>query len=185
MELSTLITIFHLLGIAIGMGGAFASDLIFLTSIRDKKITSTEFRFITLGGRMVWTGLLILFISGSILFSFDPDRFIHSPKFQTKITILSIIVLNGLVFHSVHIPRIKRHREEHLPSSDEFMRNRTLLTASGALSITSWISVLVLGAWRGFPFSYIQGVLGYVALAICAVTISYITKHLVLPHHKK
>lgn len=185
MELQNLIIILHIFGIAIGMGGAFASDIIFLSSVRDKKINLTEFRFIKIGGNMVWTGILILLISGVILFSFDPIRLINSPKFQAKITVITIIIVNGIIFHSVHIPRIKRHRGEHLPSSDEFMRNRSILTASGALSMTSWITVLILGAWKEFPFGFFQTITLYLTITLCAVSISFLTKHLIIPDHKK
>lgn len=184
MDLKTLFTIIHLLGIAIGVGGAFASDLIFLTSIRDKKITFTEFRFISVGSKMVWTGLAILVLSGIGLFALDPSRLLISPKFQAKITIISLIVVNGIIFHVLHIPKIKRHRNEHLPSSDEFVRNRALISAGGAISMVSWLSALILGGWRNFPFSYSQTMLFYTAVVVIAILISYFVRHHILPHHK-
>lgn len=184
LDLKTIFTIFHLLGIAIGVGGAFASDLIFLTSIKDKKITFTEFRFISIGGKMVWTGVFILIISGTLLFILDPVRLLVSSKFQAKMTIIAVIILNGIIFHVLHIPKIKRHRNEHLPSSDEFIRNRALIGAGGAISMVSWLSALVLGGWRGFPFSYTQTITVYIAMIIFAIIISYLVRHHILPHHK-
>ncbi len=185
MELYNLLIIIHLFGIALGAGGAFASDMIFLTSVKDKSISSTEFTFIKLASRIVWSGLAILVLSGIMLFSLDPSRLGSSSKFQAKMTIVSVIIINGIIFHAFHIPRIKRHQNEHFPSSDEFVRHRTLLTASGALSVTSWFSALLLGGWRSFPFSYTETIVVYGAVALSAMGIAFLIRHKVVPHHKE
>ena len=49
IEIKTVYTILHLFGIAIGAGGAFASDLIFFKSIKDGKLSNTEFGFMEMG----------------------------------------------------------------------------------------------------------------------------------------
>src|SRR3989344_4267080 len=121
IEAKTIYVILHLLGAVIGMGGAFASDAIFFSSVRDGKISDTEMRFIRLGGRMVWVGLAIIIVSGFLLFSLNTERFLNSSKFMAKMTIVAIIVINGAIFHLVHIPRLHKHAGQHLPSSDEFM----------------------------------------------------------------
>ncbi|MDP2650898.1 MAG: hypothetical protein Q8P04_02280 [bacterium] len=156
MELSNLYTIFHLLGVAFGVGGALASDSMFLKSLKDLKISKTEMGFLQIGSAMVWIGLIILIISGYLLFSLDPDRYLNSAKFLAKMTIVAIILLNGLFLHINLIPRLRRHIEGHLPSSDEFMRKRPLLFTSGAISLVSWLSALTLGALHKVPWSYVE-----------------------------
>jgi len=52
----------HIFGSIFGAGGAYMSDLIFLSSVRNKHISETEKRFIKMGGRMVWAGLALLII---------------------------------------------------------------------------------------------------------------------------
>lgn len=171
MELKLILTIFHLLGVALGAGGAYMSDVMFFSSAKDGRISRTELRFLTLGSIMVWTGLAILLLSGLGLFSLDLERYLASSKFQAKATIVLIIFLNGLVFHFSHLDRLKRHTDEHFPSSDEFMRKRPILLASGAISFVSWTSALVLGAIPGLPYSYgliMAGYLTVVALAIAS-----------------
>ncbi|MEX2033131.1 MAG: hypothetical protein WD889_01035 [Candidatus Colwellbacteria bacterium] len=154
MELSNLYTIFHLLGVAFGVGGAFASDSMFLKSLKDLKISKTEMSFLQMGSVMVWLGLVILIISGALLFSLDSERYLNSAKFLAKMTIVGIILLNGLFLHVNLIPRLRRHIEGHLPSSDEFMRKRPYLFTSGAVSLVSWLSALILGALHKAPWSY-------------------------------
>ncbi len=173
-----LFTTLHLFGVILGAGGAFASDWIFLSSVRDGRISHTEAKFIRLGSRMVWTGLAILLISGLALFLRDPAAYLASAKFLSKMTVVGVIILNGLLFHLSHLPRIRRHAGSHFPSSDEFMRRRSLLVASGAVSVTSWATAVILGAWRGIPFSYPEIMSGYLALVLLAILVA-----LLLPHH--
>lgn len=177
----TTLIILHLLGIALGAGGALASDWIFLISARDGRISRSETRFLSLGSKLVWSGVAILALSGLGLFLLDPIRLLSSPKFLAKMSIVLIIILNGISFHFLHLPRIKRHAGEHFPSSDEFMRYRFALVASGAISFVSWISALILGAWRNIPFSYLQIMLAYLACLIFAISVAYLAKNKLVP----
>lgn len=154
MELKDLFVIFHLLGVAFGLGGALASDSMFFSALKDMKISRTEMRFLQMGSAMVWIGLVILIVSGYLLFSLDSDRYLNSAKFLAKMTIVGIILLNGLFLHISLIPRLRRHIRGHLPSSDEFMRKRPFLFTSGAISLVSWLSALTLGALHKVPWSY-------------------------------
>ncbi|RJP45761.1 hypothetical protein C4587_00395 [Candidatus Parcubacteria bacterium] len=154
VDSQSLFTLLHLFGVVIGAGGAFASDLIFLSSINDERISPTEMRFLRLGSKMVWGGLFLIAISGIFLFAPDSARYLASSKFLAKMTIVAVIILNGLFFHLSHIPRLHRHVGSHFPSSDEFVRKSSLLTASGVISLVSWSSAVVLGALRDVPFSY-------------------------------
>lgn len=174
MELKLILLIGHLIGVAVGAGGAYTSDMMFFSSAKDGKISKTELRFLQIGSKMVWIGLLILFISGAGLFALDPAGYMASTKFQAKATIVLIIFLNGLVFHFAHLDRIKRHVGEHFPSSDEFMRKRPILLASGAVSFVSWTSALILGKLSGLPFSYSEIMLSYLGMVAVAVAGSLI-----------
>lgn len=177
-----LLTITHLFGIALGAGGAFASDWIFLLSAHDSRISRTETRFLSLGSKLVWTGVAILALSGLGLFLLDPTRLLASPKFLAKMSVILIIIANGISFHFLHLPRIRRHAGEHFPSSDEFMRYRFPLVASGAISFVSWSSALILGAWRNVPFSYSQIMLVYLVIIIFAIFVAWLLKKKLVPN---
>lgn len=167
---------FHILGVAFGLGGAIASDSMFLKALKDLKISKTEMGFMQIGSAMVWAGLIMLIISGYLLFSLNPERYISSDKFLAKMTVVLIILMNGVFLH-LHlnlIPRLRRHVEGHLPSSDEFMRKRPLLLTSGAVSLVSWLSALILGALHKVPWSYGESMgvyLGTLALAALAANL--------------
>lgn len=144
------------------------SDSMFLSALKDLKISKTEMRFLQIGSAMVWIGLVILIISGYLLFSLDTDRYLQSAKFLAKMTIVGIILLNGLFLHISLIPRLRRHVGGHLPSSDEFMRKRPFLFTSGAISLVSWLSALVLGSLHKVPWGYVE-IMGVYLLILLVV----------------
>ncbi|MAZ41151.1 hypothetical protein CL654_03485 [bacterium] len=185
IDIKTLLTIAHLFGVALGVGGAFASDGIFLKSIKDQRITKTELGFIVFGSTMVWTGLFLLILSGLGLFLLDPTYYLASSKFLAKMTIVLILTINGIIFHISHIPRFLRHVDEFFHSSDEFMRKRWLILSSGALSLISWGFALVLGVFSSVPYSYITIMAFYIGVLVISILIALALKKRILPDHRK
>lgn len=172
-----LLLVIHIIGLGFGFGGAIASDFMFIHALRDWKINQTEFGFLKLASRIVWTGVILLALSGIGMFLFSPSSFISSPKFMAKMTIVGILVINGFIFHYKHIPLIGKNTDKDLPSAKEFVSKSRALFISGAISMVSWFSALVLGALRSVPLSYISimliygGVLAFailVAMAVCS-----------------
>lgn len=181
MDIKIILTILHLFGVALGAGGAFVSDAMFFKSVRDANINSTEVLFLKLGGFIVWSGLVLLAASGAGLFLLDIEHYLSSSKFLAKMTIVAILIVNGVVFHLTHIPRIIRHANHHLPSSDEFIRKRSLLAINGAISTTSWISAIILGSLSGLPYSY-GTIMAIYGTALCvAILGAILLKNRIIP----
>lgn len=174
IDTQTFFVILHLFGVAIGAGGAYLSDMMFFSSVKDKIISHTEMRFLTIGSRAVWIGLALLVLSGTGLFLSDMQGYMQSAKFLAKMSIVGIIILNGIIFHMSHLPRMKRHTGHHFPSSDEFVRHRPLLAASGAVSIVSWTSAIILGGLRSVPYTYADIMTVYGALIVCTSIVAVI-----------
>lgn len=169
MDIQSVYVIFHLLGFALGAGGAFVTDAIFFTSIRDRVITGTEIRFIELGGSIVWVGILISFISGLLMFLGDPTGYLASPKFQIKMTVFLIIVLNGFIIHRVHAPMFGRAVGKQLHTHPEFKKRIPVLLLSGVVSTVSWLAALTLGSLRSIEYTYAEGLLLYVFIIMAGV----------------
>ncbi len=184
MDVKTLLTLAHLLGVAVGAGGAFASDAMFLASVRDGRLSATELRFLKLGSRMVWAGLALLAASGTGLFLTDPPYYLASSKFLAKMTVVAVITANGLVFHAVHIPRLLTHSGRGPAIREMLARHKTLLLAGGAISGVSWLSALTLGALRAVPLPYasIMGV--YLLLLACAVATALLLRDRIIPRRR-
>ncbi|MEK7137980.1 MAG: hypothetical protein AAB787_00575 [Patescibacteria group bacterium] len=154
LELETIFLITHVFGAILGAGGAFTSDAMFMSSAKDGRITQTEMRFMRLGGRLIWTGLTILIVSGLCLFALQPEEYLTSDKFLAKMSIVGIIAINGFIFHASHLPLLKKNLGVHFASSPAILKRSSLLLISGSISMISWISAVVLGMIKNLPWEY-------------------------------
>jgi len=176
--LKEIYTIIHLIGVTLGAGGAFATDALFVNVFKDMKIDRTELRLVRVGSALVWTGVIVLIISGMLLVLLNPERYLTSSKFLVKMTIVGVIIINGLFLHLKLLPLCAKHTGKNLSRVKEFMHQRSILFTSGAISFTSWVSTIILGSLRGVPLDYLPLLGIYLGVLAVAVVIA----HLVAPH---
>lgn len=162
-------TILHIFAAIIGAGGAYMSDVMFMSSIKDSRITKTELRFLKEGSTLVIIGLVLAYISGLLIFSTNPELYMVSDKFWSKVTVVLVITINGYFFHRWHLPVMKKHEDKDMKDMKHLRKDRGLLVISGAISAISWTFAIVLGTWRGIPFTYSQIVFTYLVILILAV----------------
>ena len=167
-DLKSILVIAHLFGMVMGMGSAFVGDSIFFSGLKRRNFSSETIRFLKLSGKLVWFGLLIMFVTGAALFFLNVDRYIDSSKFLLKMIVVAVIALNGLVFHLKHLKFFERFAGHDIGET-EFQKRKFLIFASGGISSVSWISALILGSLRSIPYTLSQGILIYLALLAVAV----------------
>jgi YVTN family beta-propeller protein len=172
--LKQIFTSLHIIGAVIGAGAAFMSDATFLKSIRNENIDKIEFSFLNLFSKFVWGGIGLIVLSGVGLFTLQPDVYVSSSKFLAKMTIVLIIVLNGVLFHALHIPYIKKSWKQKLFASLPTGEG-AVIALSGAVSMVSWMSALVLGTWRSVPYGYLEIMAVYVFIVSCGMVGALIT----------
>lgn len=180
VDLKTIYTIAHVFGAIIGAGGAFVSDGMFFETVRDGRVTKRELDFMKLGGRFVWIGLCILFVSGLFLFSTDPAYYSASDKFIAKMVIVVIIAINGVIFHSIHVPHIRNHLGIKLSESSTFLQKSSFIMISGALSFVSWVFTVILGSLRYVPYQYTEILSVYVGCVMLSVLVALSIKKKIL-----
>ena len=146
--------VLHIFGAILGAGSAYVSDSMFFLSVKDSRFTKKEIEFLRLGSKLVWVGVAILVVSGALLFFQDVEGYLASGKFLAKMTIVGIVIVNGLVFHFTHMPVIERHVGKKLSESKEFLKKAGGIVASGALSMISWTATVVLGVVPFVPWDY-------------------------------
>lgn len=178
-QLQTLLLIIHLFGIALGAGGAFISDGIFFASLKNRKVSKDEYRILKVASKITWIGLILLLISGTGLFTLNPEALSASIGFLVKITIVGTLLINGILFHFIHLPFIGRNLEKLLSEKKILskMKNIPLLLTSGVVSVISWSAAIILGALHSIPFSYFGALslyVGVIGLGIfCSLIIFY------------
>lgn len=169
IDLKTFYVLLHLFGVTLGAGGSFMSDVLFIATTKDKVLDSSEFSILKKGSMVTWIGLFMLIISGGLLVSLDPSFYFSSDKFILKMIIVSILTINGIIFHVIHTPRLKNLVGKHLSTSSEFRKSSKSMYYSGAISIVSWVSALILGGLRLIPVSVFIGLIIYLGLIVVAI----------------
>lgn len=177
MEWQPLIVVAHIVGAAIGVGGAMATDSVFLRSIRNRHLSSEQLLLIRSVSDVVLIGLGLVALTGIALLLLD-TQLIADAKFQAKMVVVVVLLLNGLVFHLWVLPYLAQHRDHWLGQDVLSLPRRWVFAITGALSGVSWFAALILGAWDPPEVGFVLKVLVYLAVAAGAS----VTAFLVLSH---
>ncbi|MYE38050.1 MAG: hypothetical protein F4X82_00835 [Candidatus Spechtbacteria bacterium SB0662_bin_43] len=178
LDFYTILVILHLIGMSFGVVGASVSDMLFFKAIKDGIIDKQEFGIFQFFGRLIWVGLSIAIVSGigflvwyiaqDITVAGSDVEKIENPKIWAKVTIVAIITLNGLVLHRKILPLLRDSVGKPLVKTG-ITRHLTLVLTSGAVSITSWWSAFIIGAWSGLNFSLSSwAILVLYAVIVCS-----------------
>jgi len=168
-------TIIHLLGVILGVGTATITDILFFKFIRDKHISSREAKLMDELSKIIWVALIILIVSGVALYVPNMERLDQSGKFLTKLIGILVLVLNGLMLSYIIRPKLTKidfsnnHMSRFGLSHIVNRRMRIWATICGAVSISSWYYIFVLGALRGITFPLQTGIFIYGIILIIAI----------------
>ncbi len=164
----------HLVGVGVGLGGATVTDILFFNFLRDFRISHKEAEVMHLLSNIILGALGLLLLSGVGLYVSDVPKFINSPGFLAKTTILVILGFNGIALHHFISPKmIHLSFLKHPVHSVELMhRLRRISFVMGSISFTSWYGVLVIAVLKssllaGFSYSDLMGL--YAVVLIVAI----------------
>lgn len=155
----------HLIGFALGLGGATISDITFFKVLRTRSLTTEQFSFLHTLSKVIWIGLALLIASGLTIFALIYSEqgslpMLASPRWQTKLTLVSVVLLNGFFFKFSIFPALKHLVGQQL-SADNLGPIIRRLALSGTISILSWYSIFLVSQLpRTFrpPYLYFMGV---------------------------
>jgi len=170
-------TMLHVLSVIVGMGSAFVSDIFFNAFIKDKKIQKYENKILYRLSVVVWFSLLFIFLTGLALFMSDPLGYSMSVKFLVKMTIVTLIAINGYLFWRLIHPALQKINFTDNNIHHKYVRLRKISFALGAVSLASWLSAFVLGMLRDIPFSYIESIIGYLIVCVGGILVSQIMEY--------
>ena len=163
------ITILHILSVVLGMGSALVSDLLFSFFSKDKKLNKTELATLSILSKVVFYSLFVIVGSGLALFLANIERYLYSPKFLAKMSVLAILLINGYLLNKYVWPHLLNKNFFTLKKEHNIRR---LAFACGAVSVISWISVLTLGVLNSLPMSYLAIMSAYLLIILFGVTVS-------------
>lgn len=162
MDLHTILLIGHIIGVALGAGGATTSDFLFLSVLRNGRIEKAEFRLLKVASGIVIGGLILLIATGIGLVILNGTV---SHRFFAKMTIVFIATLNGGLMHARLFPLLQKSaHKQQLFHFNGLAQRMPRISVFGAISAVSWYAALILGAWRSLSLGYAQILVGYLAL---------------------
>ncbi len=162
--------LFHFIGLVIGFGAAIASDTLFFRFLKDFRISKWEADALRTLSKIVWFGVLLLLLSGTTLFLINPIFYASSSKFLAKMTVVIILTINGARLHFLYAPKL--HKIAYTESRAEARKYEPVRRGafiSGGISVSSWISALVLAwvKWTDVPYLGYMGT--YILFLLTAV----------------
>ncbi|MBD9511202.1 hypothetical protein IB265_31035 [Ensifer sp. ENS10] len=143
----TTLRLVHFSGLVLGLGGAVFLDLM-LSRYRRMIVSSELVEHVEWISRFIAAGLLLLWASGLgflLLYQVTEPEKLLNPKIWAKVTIVSILTVNGFAIHRFVIPFIRRQIGSTLLSEIR-PATKTALIGCGVISIVSWSVPVILGA---------------------------------------
>lgn len=169
----------HLFGVALGLGGATISDILFFKFLKDLKISQEESEVLHTLSEIVWFGLGIIILSGLGVYAPMAEKYLASSKFISKMMIFLVIITNGVLLNLLVAPKLvlisfgKKHHHE----MGELHRLRKLAFALGSVSFVSWYSVFILGSIKSLPYTVSEILLSYLVILATGVIISQLLEN--------
>lgn len=177
-----LLVVVHLIGVALGVGGATITDIFFFKFLKDFRISHEENDLLHTVSQVIWFALGVLIVSGLGLYLPESEILNQTPKFIAKVFTIFIIIVNGAFLTLIISPKLVRisFGQKHIHQSGELHRLRKLAFALGAISIISWYSSLILATLpRDIPFSDSDLILAYLAMIAVGIIVSQIMDYFV------
>jgi hypothetical protein len=146
----SIVTGLHLLGVALGIGGATVADILFFRFLKNYRISKGEKSILEICSKILWLALLILFVTGIGLFSLDAENLLTNGKFQMKMIALGIIFVNGVALNMIVTPWLLKipfdAPSKTMTSKVRLMRHLSFML--GAVSFVSWYFIFCISALR-------------------------------------
>ncbi len=158
--------IVHNIGFILGLGGATITDVFFFRFLKDFKISDEEKGTMDTLTNLIWVGLMVLVVSGLMLYLPEQARLDVSSKFILKVIVVGVIILNGLLLNLRVAPRMRTFSFDRTAPARHFRR---LAFALGAVSFMSWYTAFLLGSLRTINMPLGRGLVIYLCVVVAAV----------------
>lgn len=162
MDIHSILITTHLIGVALGVGGATFAGILYLKAMKDGKVDPMEGEWLSVIFTVLRIGLVILVVSGfgffiEYRFTGQEERLLD-PRLWAKMTVVLVLVFNALLIQMRRIP----------------------MWLGESLSLTSWYGALVLGIIQGVSYSYATFMVSYIIAIFIVAGILKIIKNLYL-----
>ena len=141
----TIFIALHVLTVAIGIGGATVSDILFFKFLKDYRISKKEAEVLHVLKDVILTTIVLIALTGIVLFLAKPELSGSGP-FLVKSIATAVLIVNGICLHVFIAPHLI-----HLNLKGKQKMRRgwyRLAFALGAISVSSWYSVFLIASLK-------------------------------------
>ncbi|MDQ5961729.1 MAG: hypothetical protein QG669_121 [Patescibacteria group bacterium] len=173
-EYKVFVVILHAVAATVGVGGATVTDIFFFRFLSDRKISVFEADVLNILSKVIWGALGLLVVTGIGLFLSSETNLLVSSKFVTKMVGVLILIANGVALNLIVSPRLMHisFGESHRHIQGELVRLRRVAFALGAISISSWYMIFILGSVKSVPLATTTLLSLYIGMILVSVLIS-------------
>jgi hypothetical protein len=162
-------TIFHVAAVVVGMGAAINTDILFAFFGINKKLSHSEVKTIRFMSGVVTVALGVILLTGFFIFLSNPEKYLASAKFLTKMSIVGVLSVNGYLLHHYVFRHIS---DKNFLTAKREYNIRRVAFALGSVSFVSWFSAMSLGVLDKITISYPAAFSIYTVLILSAVVVS-------------
>lgn len=165
----------HLLGFALGIGGATVADLVFFRFMKDFYISESERDIIRSLSQALWIGLLVVVVSAVGLYL--PAQAGEASYFWPEMALLALIAANDAIFGLVIMPKLVAAAGNHkVLRVAEVQSLRRVAFALGSASFVTWYAAFV-AVLQGESGLHVGSFFGwYVAAMVGALVLSQLVE---------
>jgi hypothetical protein len=133
----------HLVGAIVAVGAVTVTDsMLFLLHFKEKFAPVLD-KISAILSLVTWAGLFILSTTGIYLISQDPG-IVNGWIFQTKMLLVSVIFLNGIVLNEKINPRFHEIFRDWNSGNGEVTHFERFAGVFAAISVIGWWSIILL-----------------------------------------
>ena len=134
-----IIVAIHLLGLGLSVGTVIWFDLRLLGKVLTATPVSEVYRRLA---PVMMTGFMVMFGSGAVIFTGFATAAYNNPYFRVKLAMIALAGLNAALFHI--------YTQRRLAGWDSWSHPPATARAAGAISIVSWIVVVLAGRMMSY-----------------------------------
>lgn len=149
------------------LGSVLVLDFLFLLSRNSFHLKQHVYPLFPKISKVVWAGLFFDFLSAYLIL----PEFVITQKFFFMQTVIGVLIINGVVL-SGPIARKLLSTLEKRPAIGQ--RWRTAANVSGAISITSWMTITFVDFFKNLSIGYPTLLIGYLVIIVVIFSLHHL-----------
>jgi uncharacterized membrane protein len=144
IEIDMAVRMFHFLGAVVAVGAVLSTDLINSYYFLHPSKFEYELKVEKLLSLMIWVGLFVLSVTGTLMFLSYPAA-VQGSIFQLKMLAVAVLFLNGIFLNNWVEPRFEKIRNNEDRELGNERKFELIAGVSALVSVVAWTTALLIG----------------------------------------